>query len=67
MTKKEEIEKLRRKRDELWEKFCRLPKKGSFSGLHVSEQLESVQQKLDKLESAKRSKRYYPNITIETG
>lgn len=67
MNKKEKIARLREKRDGLWKEFCRLPKKGSFSGLHVSEQLDKVQQELDKLEGNRRSKRYYPEINIEVG
>lgn len=65
MTKKEKIAKLQEERDELWKKFRRLPKKGSFSGLRVSSELEKIQQELDKLEGDKRSKRYYPEISIE--
>lgn len=65
MTKKEKILKLRQKRDELWQSFCRMPRRESFSGLHVSDQLNKVQQELDILEGKKRSKRYYTKINIE--
>lgn len=65
MTKQEKIAKLCKKRDKLWKSFCRMPRRESFSGLHVSEQLNKVQQQLDKLEGAKRSKRYYTEISIE--
>lgn len=59
------IAKLRAKRDVLWRSFCRMPRRESFSGLHVAQQLEKVQQELNKLEGKNRSKRYYPEITIE--
>lgn len=65
MTKKEKIVKLRQQRDELWKSFCRMPRRESFSGIAVSDQLNKVQKELDKLEGNKRSKRYYTNINIE--
>ncbi|MDP1688929.1 MAG: hypothetical protein Q8L47_02255 [bacterium] len=65
MTKREKIVKLRNKRDVLWKKYCHLPRRDSFSALHISGQLNKVQQKLDKLEGDKRSKRYYPEINVE--
>jgi hypothetical protein len=65
MTKQKKIAKLQKKRDELWKDFCRMPRRESFSGMYVAGQLEKVQQELDKLEGAKRSKRYYPKISIE--
>jgi hypothetical protein len=67
ITKEEKIVRLRKKRDKLWQEFCRLPRKESFSGLHISEQLNKVQQELDKLEGNKKSKRYYTEISIEMG
>jgi len=67
MAKKEKILRLQKKRDKLWKEFCRLPRKESFSGLHVSELLNKVQQELDKLEGSKKSKRYYTEINIEVG
>ena len=63
--KKRKIARLRKKRDELWKDFCRMPRRESFSGLYVAGQLEKVQQELDRLESNGRSKRYYPRINIE--
>ena len=63
--KRKKIEKLQKKRDELWKDFCRMPRRESFSGIHVAGQLEKVQQELDKLEGNKPSKRYYPKISIE--
>lgn len=63
--KEAKIAKLRKKRDELWKNFCRMPRRESFSGLQMAEKLDKVQQELDKLEGAKRSKRYYPEINIE--
>ena len=42
-----------------------MPRRESFSGLNTAEQLEKVQQQLDGLEWPKRSKRYYPKISIE--
>ena len=66
MTQKEKtIARLQKERDKLWSDFCRMPRRESFSGIHVAGQLEKVQQKLDKLEGNKRSKRYYPQINIE--
>ena len=70
MTKKERIATRRivilcNRRDALWKDFCHMPRRESFSGLHVAGQLEKVQQELDKLEGKKRSKRYYPQINIE--
>ena len=62
---KEEVKRLQKRRDKLWEDFCRLPKKDSFSGLRISGELNAVQQKLDKLEGNKRSKRHYTEINIE--
>lgn len=63
--KERKIAKLRKKRDNLWKDFCRMPRRESFSGLHVAGQLDKVQQKLDKLEGDKRSKRYCAEINIE--
>jgi len=63
--RKRKIARLQKKRDELWGNFCRMPRRESFSGIHVANQLEKVQQELDKLEGDKRSKRYYPQINIE--
>lgn len=63
--KERKIAGLRKRRDELWKDFCRMPRKESFSGIYVANQLEKVQQELDKLEGDKRSKRYYPQISIE--
>ena len=66
MTQKEKtIARLQKERDKLWSDFCRMPRRESFSGMHVAGQLEKVQQKLDKLEGNKRSKRYHPQINIE--
>ena len=65
IREKEKIEKLQKRRDQLWEDFCRLSKKDSFSGLRISGELNAVQQKLDKLEGNKRSKRHYTEINIE--
>jgi len=65
VTKKDKIAQLRKKRDELWRSFCRMPRRESFSGLSVSAQLNKVQQELDILEGAKRSKRYHTKINIE--
>ena len=48
MTKKEKIAKLRNTRDKLWKSFCRMPRRESFSGLHVSEQINKIQQSLEK-------------------
>lgn len=62
---REKILELRRKRNQLWREFCRLPKKGSFSGLRLTEQLDEVQRALDQLEENKRSARYYPEINLE--
>jgi hypothetical protein len=58
---------LRKKRDELWKRFCSLPRKESFSGLYISGELEKVQQELDRLEGSKPSKRYRMVINIEIG
>ena len=55
---------LRKKRDSLWYDFCHMPRRESFSGLHVSRELEHTQQELDKREK-KRTKRYYPHVRIE--
>lgn len=63
--KKKKIEKLQKKRDELWKDFWRMPRRESFSGIYVAEQLEKIQQELDKLEGDKPSKRYYPKINFE--
>lgn len=68
MTEKQKSDKIRRlrlKRDKLWQEFCRLPRKSSFSGLAVSAELEKAQLELDKLEGSKRSIRYRPEIDIE--
>lgn len=66
MTRKEKmVARLQKKRNELWRDFCRMPRRESFSGIHVAGQLEKVQQELDKLEGKNRSKRYYPRISIE--
>lgn len=65
MTRQQKIEKLQKKRDELWKDFWRMPRRESFSGIHVAGQLEKVQQELDKLEGDKPSKRFYPKISIE--
>ena len=65
-TKKEKrITKLRRERDRLWRSFCKMPRRDSFSGLHVADEVERVQQELDKLEGKNKSKRYYPELSIE--
>lgn len=66
-VKKETIAALRKKREQLWKRFCKVPKKGSFSGLEISRELEEIQQKLDKLEGNRKSKRYYPRIRIDIG
>ena len=65
MIKREKILKLRKKRNELWKKFCDLQKKGSFAGLSISGDLNRIQQKLDELEGSRPSKRYYTEINIE--
>lgn len=57
---------LRRERDKLWRNFCRMPRRSSFSGLHVASELERVQRELDRRERI-RTKRYYPEMTIEVG
>ena len=68
MTKKREtLGRLRKKRDNLWKEFCSLPKKGSFSGLYISGELEKVQQRLDRLEGDRPSKRYYAVVNIDIG
>jgi hypothetical protein len=56
MTK---IERLRKKRDTLWNDFNTMPRRESFSGLYVSGELEKVQQELDKLE-----KNHHPSDII---
>lgn len=63
--KEKTIARLQKKRDELWSDFCRMPRRESYSGLHVAGKLDKVQKKLDELEGNKRSKRYYPKINIE--
>ncbi|MFA5021062.1 MAG: hypothetical protein WC517_03320 [Patescibacteria group bacterium] len=68
MTEKQKqgrIKRLRVKRDKLWQEFCQLPRRSSFSGLAVSAELEKVQQELDELEGDNHSKRYYLEIDIE--
>lgn len=62
-----EILELRKKRDELWAKFNRLEKKGSFSGLNIAQELDEIQNKLDNLEGDKPSERYYSRINWEMG
>jgi len=60
-------DRLRAKRDKLWKEFNRMPRRSSFSGIHVANQLDAVQKKLDKLEGDKPSKRYHAEITVEMG
>ena len=59
---KNKITYLRRKKENLWKDFCALPKKDSFSGLHLAEQLDKTQQELNELEGDKRSSRHYIDI-----
>ena len=63
--KERKIARLQKKRDKLWKDFCRMPRRESFSGMHVAGQLDKVEQELDRLEGDKPSKRYYPRIDIE--
>ena len=66
MSRDEKLAKLRRERDEFWRAFSRLPKKGSFSAIHLSGKLNKIQQALDRLENGrKKSKRYYPEVKID--
>lgn len=58
-----EICSLRIKRDVLWDTWKKLPVKDSFSGLAVSDKLNEVQEKLDKL--GDESERYYTKINME--
>lgn len=46
-------------------KFKSLPKKGSFSGLYLSGEIERLQQHLDSL--GDKGKRFYPEVSIEVG
>jgi len=64
---KRRIHRLQKERDQLWQEFCRLPKRSSFSGLFIAGRLEKVQNELDELEGDEISVRYYPEITIELG
>lgn len=57
---------LRKERDNLWREFNRMARRESFSGLHVADKLEKVQQELDRRER-KPSKRYTCEISIEVG
>ena len=59
------IKILRKKRDDLRQEFCRLPRRNSFSGLGLSAQLDEVQEQLDSLEGKRRSKRYCAETDIE--
>ncbi|TSC60219.1 MAG: hypothetical protein LiPW15_97 [Parcubacteria group bacterium LiPW_15] len=65
MTASKRVLRLRKKRDEIWKAFLKLPKRGSFSGIHLANQLEKVQQQLDKLEGKRKSKRYLAEVHIE--
>jgi hypothetical protein len=62
-TKLLKIQRLRKKRDRLYHEFNTMPRRSSFSGLHVSGELDDVQQELDRLE-VRKSKRYYTEIDI---
>jgi len=64
---KRQIHRLQKERDQLWQEFCCLPKRSSFSGLFLAGRLEKVQNELDELEGDEISARYYPEITIELG
>lgn len=65
-ARNKKIEKLQKERDRLWKDFWRMPRRESFSGLHVAGKLDKVQRELDKLEGDKRSKRYRAEINIES-
>lgn len=45
--------------------FLALPKKGSFSGIHYADKIDSLQKELDAL--GDKSERMYPEVTIEVG
>ena len=64
-TRKQEIARLQKEQAADWKAFQRLPKKGSFSGLAISERLEKTQQRLDKL--GEEGVRHYTEINIEVG
>ena len=60
-----EIMKTRCQINSAIKRFKSLPKKGSFSGLHLSGEIERLQQHLDSL--GDKGKRFYPEVTIEVG
>jgi hypothetical protein len=45
--------------------FYRLPKKGSYSGIYYAGEIDRIQKELDIL--GDKSKRTYPEVTIEVG
>jgi hypothetical protein len=61
----EEIVKTRCMCNSAIKKFKALPKRGSFSGIHLSGEIDRLQKRLDEL--GDKGDRYYPEVTIEVG
>ena len=59
------LDALRSERDSLWSDFCRMPRRESFSGLHVAGELDRCQRCLDLLEGNERTRRHVAEISIE--
>ena len=62
---RKKIAALKKKVAEAIKKFDSLPRRDSFSGLHLGGEINRIQQELDRL--GDKSKRHYPEITIEIG
>ena len=64
-TKRSKILRLKKELQVALKEFHSLPKKSSFSGIHLSEKIDRIQKRLDALGDT--SKRHYIEIDIEIG